>query len=116
MVVYKKHDWVEEFPGEITVCDSAGIVLELNKVSVEVFRKEGGKKLIGSNLLDCHPPAALRVLKRLMRCHKLNVYTVTKGRHRNLVIQTPWYKRGKYRGFVELNVPITGRIPNIVRK
>jgi len=116
MVKHREHEWVEEYPGSITVCDSSGIVLELNKKSVEVFRAEGGRKLIGSNLLDCHPAPALRTLKRLMRNERTNVYTVTKGRIRKVVLQTPWYKKGKYRGFVEISLPIRGKIPNIVRK
>ena len=116
MVTYKKHGWVEEYPGSITVCDSTGIILELNKGSAESLRDQGGKKLIGSNLMECHPALALRKLKRLMRNKQTNVYTVTKGRVRKVVLQTPWYKRGKYRGFVEISLPISGRIPNVVRK
>ena len=98
------------------MCDSAGIILALNKKATESLRAEGGKKLIGSNLLDCHPAVALRKLKRLMRNRSTNVYTVKKGRTRKIVLQTPWYKKGKYRGFVEVSLPISGKIPNIVRK
>ena len=98
------------------MCDSAGIILELNQKATESLRAEGGKKLIGSNLLDCHPAAALRKLKRLMRNRQTNVYTVKKGRTRKIVLQTPWYKKGKYRGFVEVSLPISGKIPHIVRK
>jgi len=116
LVTNKKHGWVEEYPGSITVCDLAGKILELNKMSAVSLRAEGGKKLVGSNLLDCHPEPALRKLKHLMKHEQTNVYTVTKGRIRKIVLQTPWYKRGRYRGFVEISLPISGRIPNIVRK
>jgi len=107
---------VEEYPGGIEVCDSAGIILELNKKAVESLRDEGGKKLIGSNLMDCHPEPAKSILKRLMKHQQTNVYTVKKGRVRKIVLQTPWYRKGKYQGFVEITLPITGKIPNIVRK
>jgi len=107
---------VEEYPGGITVCDSAGIILELNERAAESLRAEGGRKLIGSNLMDCHPAGALRKLKRLMRNRQTNVYTVRKGRIRKIVLQTPWYRKGKYRGFVEVSLPISGKIPNVVRK
>jgi transcriptional regulator with PAS, ATPase and Fis domain len=107
---------VEEFPGEITVCDSAGTILEMNKSSVELFRTQGGLKLIGSNLMDCHPEPSRSKLKRLMRKHQTNVYTVTKGRARKIVLQTPWYQKKKYRGFVEISLAISGKIPNVVRK
>ena len=116
LVKHEKHEWVEEYPGAITVCDSAGIILELNNSSAESLRAEGGKKLIGSNLLDCHPQPALRKLKRMMRNRQANVYTVKKGRTRKIVLQTPWYRKGKYRGFVEVSLPISGKIPTIVRR
>jgi hypothetical protein len=116
LVTYKKHDWIEEFPAAITVCNSAGIVLELNKKAVESFRSQDGKKLLGSNLFDCHPEAARRKLNQLMKNRRTNVYTVTKGRSRKIVLEAPWYKRGKYRGFVEVSMKIPAKIPHINRK
>jgi transcriptional regulator with PAS, ATPase and Fis domain len=116
LVTRIKHEWIEEYPGGITVCDSTGIILELNKMAAESQRAQGGKKLIGSNLMDCHPEPAKSKLKRLMRYRQTNVYTVQKGRTRKIVLQTPWYRRRKYRGFVEISLPISGKIPNIVRK
>jgi hypothetical protein len=113
---FEKHDWVEEFPGSITVCDSAGIILELNRCAVQTLRAEGGEKLIGSNLMDCHPEPARSKLKRMMKNRQTNVYTVTKGRTREIVLQTPWYQKKKYRGFVEVTLAIRGKIPNVVRK
>ena len=88
----------------------------MNRRSAESMRKQGGKKLIGQNLMDCHPEPARSKLKRLMSREETNVYTVKKGRVRKIVLQTPWYKNNKYRGFVEVSLPITGKIPNIVRK
>jgi transcriptional regulator with PAS, ATPase and Fis domain len=112
----KKHEWVEEFPGAITVCNSTGIILELNRAAAKSLRSQGGMKLVGSNLMDCHPEPALSKLKRLMRYRQTNVYTVTKGRRRKVVLHSPWYRKGKYRGFVEVSFPIRGKIPNVVRK
>jgi len=116
MTLSRKHNWVEEYPGSITVCDRKGVILEMNRRSAESFRKQGGKKLIGQNLMDCHPEPARTKLKRLIRREQTNVYTVKKGRVVKIVLQTPWYKNNRYRGFVEVSVPITGKIPNIVRK
>jgi hypothetical protein len=116
LIAYKKHQWVEEFPAAITVCNSAGIVLELNNSAIESFRDQGGKKLLGSNLIDCHPEAARRKLKRLMKNRETNVYVVRRGRSRKIVLQVPWYLRGRYRGFVELSMGIGARIPQINRK
>jgi len=116
LVTVKRYGWVDEFPGEITVCDSAGTILELNRSAVETFRTQGGKKLIGSNLMDCHPEPARTKLKRVMKNRQINVYTATKGRSREIVLQVPWYRRKKYQGFVEVSLKIHGKIPNVVRK
>lgn len=116
MVSVKRHEWVEGFPGSIMVCDSAGVILEMNEKAVESHRADGGKKLIGSNLINCHPEPARSKLKRLMKKHQTNVYTVTKGRARLLVLQAPWYSRKKYRGFVQVSLKLPGKIPNHIRK
>jgi hypothetical protein len=116
LVSVKRHGWVEEYPGSITVCDRTGIILELNICAVRSLRAEGGRRLIGSNLMDCHPEPARSKLKRMMKNRQTNVYTVTKRRKMKIVLQTPWYKRNRYSGFVEISLPISGKIPNIVRK
>jgi len=109
------HSWVEEFPAAVTVCDSAGVILEMNAKAVEDFKDEGGRRLIGSNVFDCHPESARVKLKELMERKQANVYTTQKGRVRKLVCQTPWFKAGKFRGFVEITQLIPGDIPNIIR-
>ena len=115
LVKVPSHSWVKEFPGEITVCDSSGIILEMNAKSVENFKQDGGRKLIGKNLFDCHPEPARTKLKDLMEKQQVNVYTTEKQGVRKLVCQTPWYKGGKYRGFVEMSLIIPGEIPNLIR-
>jgi transcriptional regulator with PAS, ATPase and Fis domain len=97
------------------VCDSAGTILEMNAKSREDHKEEGGKKLIGTNLLSCHPEPARTKLRRLMKAQRINVYTTEKNGTRKLVCQTPWYKDGKYRGFVQLSLRIRREIPNLVR-
>ena len=106
---------MEEFPAAITVCDSAGIILEMNAKAAEDFKDDGGRQLIGKNLLDCHPESARGKLKQLMETQQANVYTTQKGKVRKLVCQTPWYEAGKYRGFVEITQIIPGEIPNLIR-
>jgi hypothetical protein len=107
---------VQEYPGTVIVCDSSGTILELNNRAVESLRPEGGKKLIGTNLFDCHPEPARSQLKRMMKNRETNVYTIRKGRVRKIVVQTPWYRRGKYAGFVEITTMIKGKIGSIVRR
>jgi len=109
------HSWVKEFPGAITVCDSTGIITELNDKAIESFRDEGGEKLIGTNLLDCHPEPARTKLKELMDKRQINIYTIEKNGVKKLIHQTPWYVDGEYRGFVELSLEIPREMPHFVR-
>jgi transcriptional regulator with PAS, ATPase and Fis domain len=109
------HAWVEEFPGAVTVCDPQGIVLEMNAAAAEVFREDGGRGLIGTNLLDCHPEPARRKLEALMAGRQANVYTIEKNGRKKLIYQTPWYQDGQYAGFVELSLVIPFEMPHFVR-
>ena len=109
------HAWIEEFPGAITVCDPEGIILEMNARSVETNQEDGGKELIGTNLLNCHPEPARTQLEKMMETRQANVYTIEKKGVKKLVYQTPWYQDGQYMGFVELVVEIPFQMPHFVR-
>lgn len=89
--------------------------MEMNDRALEAFRDQGGEKLIGTNLMDCHPEPARTKLKELMERRQANVYTVEKGGIRKLVHQSPWYKDGKYAGFLELELELPRQIPHIIR-
>jgi transcriptional regulator with PAS, ATPase and Fis domain len=110
------HPWVKSFPASITVCDTEGIVLELNDAALEVFRDDGGEKLLGTNLLDCHPENARALLERLMANQESNTYTIEKGGKKKLIFQTPWYKDGQYAGFVEFALVIPFEMPHFIRE
>ena len=110
-----EQSWVEEFPGSITVCDREGVILEMNARSAETFQEDGGKELIGSNLLNCHPELARAKLEKIMETRQANVYTIEKKGVKKLVYQTPWYQDGQYMGFVELVVEIPFQMPHFVR-
>jgi len=49
-----EHDWIQEFPAALTVCDADGIILEMNDKAAKTFESDGGYALIGKNMLDCH--------------------------------------------------------------
>ncbi len=108
-------NWVEEFPAAVTVCDAQGIILAMNARSAETFQAEGGKRLIGSNVLDCHPEPSRTQLTDMLKSQRANVYTIEKAGIRKLVYQSPWYRDGRYAGFVELALPIPAEMPHFVR-
>jgi transcriptional regulator with PAS, ATPase and Fis domain len=109
------NNWVKSFPGAITVCDTKGNILEMNEKSEIVFKGDGGKELIGKNLLACHPGPALLKLEKLMQNKEINIYTIEKNGKKKLIYQTPWYKNGDYAGFIELSIEIPFEIPHFVR-
>ena len=109
------HSWVQEFPGSITVCDATGIILEMNDRAVKTFQDQGGEKLIGTNMLDCHPEPARTKTQQLLETRQPNVYTIEKGGVKKLIYQTPWFRGGRYSGFVELSLEIPAEMPHFIR-
>ncbi len=110
-----EHSWIKEFPAAITVCDSKGIVVAMNDKSCLTFADDGGEKLIGTNLLDCHPEPARTKVADLLKSGKPNIYTIEKAGVKKLIYQSPWYENGKYAGFVEISLPIPREMPHFVR-
>jgi PAS domain S-box-containing protein len=111
----RTHDWVQGFPAAITVCDLDGVILQMNDRAAEAFGHDGGRDLIGSNVLDCHPELARNKLARLLETQQRNVYTTEKGGITRLIYQAPWYEDGEYRGFVELSLEIPPSVRHHVR-
>ena len=109
------HPWTQEFPGTITVCDQKGIILEMNDRSAKTFAEQGGKDLIGSNLLDCHSELSRGKVERLLETQQKNVYTIQKDGVKKLIYQAPWYQDGVYAGLVELALEIPAEMPHFVR-
>ena len=107
--------WVEEFPGAVTVCDTEGRIVEMNGRSVEAFAADGGEKLLGTNVLDCHPEPSRSKLKKMMDERRTNVYTIQKSGKKKLIYQAPWFKDGVYAGFVELSLEIPPNMPHFNR-
>jgi len=108
-------DWVKELPAAVTVCDDEGIIIEMNDKSAKSFEKDGGRKLIGSCLLDCHPEPARTKTERLLAVREKNVYTIEKNGVKKLIYQSPWYFNGEYAGFVELSLEIPLELPHFIR-
>jgi len=109
------NQWIKEFPGAITICDLKGVMLEMNERAIRAFEADGGIKLIGTNLLDCHPEPSRSKLKDLLLSGEKNIYTIEKNGVRKLIYQSPWYKNGKHAGLVELSLEIPVEMRHFVR-
>jgi len=108
-------NWFDEFPASITICDPDGVILDMNEKAAEVLDADGGRALIGSNLLDCHPEPSRSNVEQMLKTRQKNVYTIEKGAVHKLIYQTPWFENGEYRGFVELSLEIPVEMPHFIR-
>ncbi len=107
--------WDAGFPGAITICDPQGIIVYMNDKAAATFKTDGGRALIGKNVLDCHPEPARSQLKDMLEKRQANVYTIEKKGVKKLIYQTPLFSSGEYLGFAELSVEIPFEMPHFVR-
>ncbi len=105
-------DWADGFNGAITVCDREGIIVYMNDFSIQQFEKYGGKQLLGSNLLDCHPEPSKTALKKMLQQAEENTYTTEEGGVKRMILQRPWMRKGEFVGVVELSFQLDENIPN----
>ena len=108
-------NWKKEFNAAITVCDTTGIILEMNDKSAKTFAEDGGYDLIGKNLFDCHTERSKEILKDLLANKKTNIYTIEKNGVKKLVYQSPWYENDELKGLVEIVMEIPLEIPHFIR-
>ncbi|MCI6800094.1 MAG: diguanylate cyclase [Bacteroidales bacterium] len=108
--------WSDELPFvAITICDKEGKIIDMNRRSIATYEKDGGKALIGKQLMDCHPERAKKIITQLMSEGKTNAYTIEKEGLRKLIYQSPWYENGEFAGLVEMSVVLPETMPHYVR-
>ena len=99
-------DWQEDYPAAVTVCDTDGIIIAMNKRAIEQFAKRGGAELIGTSLFACHPEAANEIIRRQLQTKETNVYITNRKNGSRLIQQVPWHRDGFFCGLVETIIPI----------
>jgi len=110
------HAWVKELPAEIIVCDAAGLLIEMNEAAEELFASDGGRGLLGSDVLDCHSGADRSKLERMIKEGRSNAYINEESGSLTFFFQSPWYRDGRYAGFVEISFQVPGEIPHYLRE
>jgi len=109
-------NWTSEFPGAVTVCDRHGVILEMNDKSAKAFEQDGGRALVGTNLLNCHPEPSRSQVADLLANPRVNAYTIEKRGVRKLIYQAPWFRDGEAQGLVELSLELPADMPHFVRE
>jgi transcriptional regulator with PAS, ATPase and Fis domain len=107
--------WVKEFTGAVTVSDPDGIITGMNDKAARSFEEDGGRALIGKNMLECHPEPARSKLAELMKTRQTNIYTIEKKGVKKLIYQSPWYQNGEYAGYIEISMEIPFDMPHFIR-
>ena len=107
--------WTDEFPGAVTVCDRNGVIIEMNEKSAKTFEADGGRALVGTNLLACHSEPSRSKVADLLANPRVNAYTIEKRGVRKLISQAPWHRNGVVQGIVELSLEIPESMPHFIR-
>ena len=108
-------DWVEHYPAAVSVCDTQGTIIAINKLALDLFSKYGGENLIGTSLFACHPEPANNIIRRLLHEHAANTYFTEKNGVRKLVHQSPWYHQGQFAGLTETIIVLPDHVPTKTR-
>lgn len=108
-------DWAMGMNCAVTVCDADCRIIYMNQCSRETFAR-GSDSLIGNNLMDCHSPHSVEIIKRLLSEGGVNCYTITKKGRNKMIYQTAWrMEDGKVGGLVELSMVIPENMPHYNR-
>jgi hypothetical protein len=107
--------WVRELPAEVMVCAAAGTILEMNTEAETLFTEDGGRSLLGTNVLDCHPEPSHTKLAGMLEGQLPNAYYNTEAGEKRFFFQSPWFLDGKYAGFVEISFSVPEHIPHFIR-
>ena len=108
-------EWVATYPAEIMVCDQDGIILEMSDVSAQIYRKEGGVKMIGRNVFDHHEEPAKSQMMNVVKQKRHVMYTAEKDGLKKLVSIAPWCRDDEYAGFALIVLDLPKELPNIVK-
>ncbi len=110
------NQWVREYKSSIMVCNVDGTILEMNAAAEAAYAGDGGRQLIGTNALDCHPEPARTQFEQMLATREPHIYTIEKRGQKKLIYQTPWYAEGRYAGFIEMQLDLPAEMPHFIRQ
>jgi len=112
MSTTRPFDWLEQLPCSVMVCDRNYTILYLNERAVKDHAGDGGRALVGKDLMGCHPPEAQDKLREVLASGIPNVYTIERKGKKKLVYQCLWKRKGKVAGLVQLVIELPPRLSN----
>ena len=99
-------DYWNEINEAVTICDEHGIIIYMNQASVKQFKKDGGKKLLGTSLLECHNEHSQIIIKDMLKNPRHNTYFITSKGKKKIIHQTPMYQNSIFKGLIEISILI----------
>lgn len=108
----EKINWEDGFNGAITICNADNKIIYMNEKSIKQFSDDGGEKLIGTDIVDCHPEPSKSMLKDMINDKESNTYTITKKGTQKIIHQAPLIENGDYKGFIEISFEIPEDMPH----
>jgi len=96
------------------VCDRKYKILYMNDKAAKDHADDGGRALVGTDLMECHPPDAQAKLREVLTSGRPNVYTTGKRGRKKLVYQCQWKKGRWVGGVVQLVIELPRDMPNHV--
>ena len=112
--IMQQFNWAEDIEGAVTVCDTEGTVIYMNKRSRETFNKDG-QTMVGKNLMPCHNERSQAIIREMLQNDRPHCYTITKRSQRKLIFQTPWRQDGEVCGLVEFSFVLPEEMPHYDR-
>lgn len=107
-------DWAEDLTCAVTVCDTEGTILFMNRRSRDTFASHGD--IIGQNLFQFHKPESQAKIRHMLATGTDNTYKVVKNGVSKLIHQTPWRIDGNIAGMVEFSTILPPDMRTIVRQ
>jgi transcriptional regulator with PAS, ATPase and Fis domain len=96
----------DEYPSAVTITDSHSKIIYLNKKAISTFENEGGEKLLGQNLFECHNANSNLIIKQILESGIPNTYTIMKRGKKKLIHQSPWFMDNHVAGLIELSIEL----------
>jgi transcriptional regulator with PAS, ATPase and Fis domain len=108
-------NWTSKVAIAVTVTDANGIITDMNPASIVTFAADGGAKLIGTDVLACHPEPSRTKLAAMYTRQQPNHYTIRKNGQRKIIHQIPLFSEQVFQGYVEISIPIPDSLPHFDR-
>jgi len=108
-------EWIDKLDGNVIVSDADGKIIYMNEKAIIHYEKDGGKNLIGRDLLECHNEDSRKKIMEIMISGQKNVYTIEKRGKRKIIYQSPWFRNSEFRGIIEFSLEIPIEMAHFIR-